>query len=165
MGAWLARLGVRLSHSSPFHPQTQGKDERFHRTLKKELLSRQGFSSFSSFASAQAAFDAWRDRYNLIRPHDAIGLVTPAARYQPSARAFPENLPAIEYDSADIVRKVQAQGQVHFRGKTFKVGSGLAGMPVALRAVEGAQPHWDIYFCAQRVARVSMQTEEEVPTD
>jgi len=35
---WLSRLGIRISHSHPYHPQTQGKDERFHRTLKAEVL-------------------------------------------------------------------------------------------------------------------------------
>lgn len=153
MGAWLARLGVRLSHSRPFHPQTQGKDERFHRTLKAELLVRE---SFDSFSSAQAAFDRWRDRYNHVRPHEALGLKAPISRYTPSERVFPENLPPIEYDSSDVVRKVQAQGQVAFRGREFKVGAGLAGQPIALREVPGGGD-WDVYFCQQHLLRVSLE--------
>lgn len=54
---WLIRLGIRVSHSRPAHSQTNGKDERFHRTLKAELLAGRHFSSLKS---AQQAFDAWR---------------------------------------------------------------------------------------------------------
>jgi transposase InsO family protein len=53
---WLIRLGIRVSHSRPYHPQTQGKDERFHRTLKRELLERNGFNSIPI---CQTAFDQW----------------------------------------------------------------------------------------------------------
>jgi len=90
--AWLVRIGVSLSYSRPYHPQTQGKDERFHRTLKAELLVRQ---SFDSLTSAQDAFDRWRDRYNLVRPHEALGLEPPVSRYRPSPRPFPEVLAQI----------------------------------------------------------------------
>ena len=70
--AWLMRLGVEVSHSRPYHPQTLGKDERFHRTLKLELLSRR---SFRDLEHCQRDFDIWRDTYNLERPHDSLGLV------------------------------------------------------------------------------------------
>ena len=152
LGVWLARLGIKLGHSRPFHPQTQGKDERFHRTLKAELLVRQ---SFDSIASAQVAFDAWRDRYNFIRPHEALGLVPPVSRYQPSLRVFPEVLPPIEYDRADAVRKVQDHGHVSFRGQTYKVGAGLVGMPVALRKLPGEEA-WDVFFCSVWLTRISL---------
>jgi len=71
---WLIRLGIQIGHSRPHHPQTQGKDERFHRTLKLELLSRQGFNSLTA---CQAAFNRWRDQYNQIRPHQALGKKPP----------------------------------------------------------------------------------------
>lgn len=150
LGAWLVRLGVRLGHSRPYHPQTQGKDERFHRTLKTELLVRQGFDSL---ASAQVAFDAWRERYNLLRPHEALGLRPPVSRYTPSPRPFPELLPPIEYDAAEAVRKVQHKGEISFRGRLHLVGRGLAGLPVALRAAP-EEGHWDVFFCHQRVSQI-----------
>jgi transposase InsO family protein len=78
LSVWLVRLGIRVSHGRPYHPQTQGKDERFHRTLKAEVL--QG-PPFDSLARAQQAFDAWRDVYNLERPHEACGLAPPISRY------------------------------------------------------------------------------------
>ena len=91
-------LGIQVSHGRPYHPQTQGKDERFHRTLNVELL--QG-RRFADGAACQAAFDWWRGVYNTERPHQALDLATPISRYTPSPRSFPETLPAIEYGDGD----------------------------------------------------------------
>jgi transposase InsO family protein len=68
--AWLIRLGIRVGHSRPYHPQTQGKDERFHRTLKLEVITRRGFPTI---AACQEAFDEWRATYNHLRPHPGPG--------------------------------------------------------------------------------------------
>ena len=70
---WLIRIGIRVSHSRPYHPQTQGKDERFHETLNYELLR---YVSYRDIAEAQRGFDRWRDRYNFERPHESLGLAT-----------------------------------------------------------------------------------------
>ena len=59
---WLVQLGVRVVHSRPYHPQTLGKLERFHRSLKTELL--QG-SKYTDLSHCQSSFDRWRDFYNL----------------------------------------------------------------------------------------------------
>ena len=65
---WLRRLGITVSHGHPYHPQTQGKEERFQRTLKAEVLSGE---SFADLVMAQVAFDRWRVSYNQERPHEA----------------------------------------------------------------------------------------------
>src|SRR5215813_15128117 len=113
---WLIRLGVAISHSRPYHPQTQGKDERFHRTLDVDLLR---WHSFHDRAHVQKHFDEYRDIYNRERPHQALGLHVPASRYRLSTRRFPEQLPSIEYDVSDIVRKVHAKGHFQYRGKRY----------------------------------------------
>lgn len=153
LGAWLERLGVRLSHSRPYHPQTQGKDERFHRTLKTELLGHQGFISLKA---VQGAFDPWRLRYNHIRPHEALGQQPPITRYRPSPRTFPTALPPIEYDHGDEVRKVQRKGEIHFRGGTYLVGRGLGGLPVALRPSTEEEGAWEVYFCQRHLKRLRL---------
>jgi transposase InsO family protein len=156
--AWLLRLGVRVSHGRPYHPQTQGKDERFHRTLKAEVL---GTRVLRDLAACQRAFDRWRDVYNLERPHDALGLAVPASRYRASPRAFPEVLPPIEYGPADLVRKVSDGGELSYRNRTFRVGKAFCGYPVALRPtlVDGVL---DVFFCHQRVAQVNLRNHEEL---
>src|SRR3972149_3983587 len=115
LGVWILRLGVGVSHSRPYHPQTLGKDERFHRTLKQELLNDRQWQSLQQF---QEALERWQRVYNFERPHEALGLEVPAVRYQPSLRSFPETLPPIEYPAEAAVRKVQAGGEFFFRGAT-----------------------------------------------
>ena len=95
---WLIRLGVRVSHSRAYHPQTLGKDERFQETLNRELISRQ---SFADLQQAQAAFDPSRECYNLKRPHEALAMQPAVVRYRPSKCCFPEQLPAVRYAAAN----------------------------------------------------------------
>jgi transposase InsO family protein len=149
--AWLIRLGVTVSHGRPFHPQTQGKEERFHRTLALEVLRSR---AWQSLADVQCAFDAWRAVYNLRRPHESLGQATPASRYRPSRRPFPAALPPIEYAPGDEVRKVQHMGLIHFRGRELRISRAFIGQPVALRAV--ADGRWDVYYCHQRIGQVDL---------
>ena len=148
--AWMVRLGIRVSHSRPYHPQTQGKDERFHATMVAELLR---WSHFRDLIEAQAAFDRWRDRYNLERPHESLGMATPVTRYQPSTRRMPSSLPPIEYAAGDEVRKVDNNGRISFRGRLIRVGKGCSVLPVAIRPTteDGV---FDVYFCHQRIAKI-----------
>lgn len=147
---WLIRLGVGISHSRPLHPQTNGKDERFHRTLKAELLGNQWFSTI---AEVQKAFDAWREIYNHERPHEALALEVPASRYRASARCYPEVLPAVEYNATDLVRSVRSNGQVSLQGSNYFVGEAFAGETVALRP-DDHDGVWGVFFCHERIATV-----------
>jgi transposase InsO family protein len=84
LGVWMIGHGILVGHGRPYHRQTQGKDERFHRTLVAEVLGRW---TPGDLADAQAAFDAWREVYNHVRPHEALALAAPATAYRPSPRA------------------------------------------------------------------------------
>ena len=145
---WLLRLGVAVSHGRPAHPQTQGKDERFHRTLKAEVLQGAGFGDL---AACQRRFDAWREVYNHRRPHEALGLAVPASRYAPSPRSVPPTLPEPEYPPADHVRRVCAEGTVSFRGRAWYVSKAFRGQRVGVRAGDAAGV-WSVFFGAHRVA-------------
>lgn len=155
---WLMRQGIRVSHGRPYHPQTQGKDERFHRTLHAELL--QG-TSFLDLSACQPAFDRWRHVYNFERPHQALGLATPASRYAPSPRSFCETLPPIEYGDGDLVRNVMAEGWVNFKGRKFRISMAFRGYPVAFRptATDGV---WDVWFMTHRIAQIDLTGPEPV---
>lgn len=150
---WLIRLGIRISHSRPYHPQTQGKDERFHRTLKLELLERRGFNSL---AACQVAFDEWRERYNMVRPHQALGQKPPITRYRPSGRTLPTTLPVVEYPSTDIVRTVTNKGDISYLSQRYFVGQGLKSNQVALRPSD-TDGVLDIYFCHHRVHQIDLR--------
>jgi len=149
---WLLRLGVRVSHGRACHPQTQGKDERFHRTLKAEALQGQ---PFADLAACQRRFDAWREVYNHHRPHEALGLAVPASRYAPSPRSLPGTLPEPEYPPTDHVRRVCAEGTISFRGRAWRVGKAFRGQRVGVRAADPAGT-WAVFFGAHPIASIDL---------
>ena len=154
LAIWLIRMDIRTSYSRPGHPQTNGKDERFHRTLKAELLAGRHFQSLKSI---QQAFDTWRQMYNHERPHQALGMATPISRYQPSPRAYPERLPPIEYGDADVVLRVGINGEVRFKSQCFKVSNALAELPIALRACSETDGCYDVYFAHHRIDTINLK--------
>ena len=108
---WLMDLDVLPIHGRIKHPQTQGKIERFHRTMKQELLNH---TTIADIADAQNKFAIWRDKYNNIRPHEALGMKRPGEVYKPSQRQYNENIPKYEYSGAYHVIKVNSWGYVRF---------------------------------------------------
>jgi transposase InsO family protein len=150
---WLLRLGIRLSFARPYHPQTNGKDERFHRTLKLELLRDH---AWRSLLECQPHFDAWREVYNCERPHDALGLDVPASRYKISPRTFPERLPQVEYPDGAIVRKVERNGIITYHNQGYFVGEAFRGLQVALRptTTDGV---FEVYFLHQKIASLDLR--------
>jgi len=168
LSAWLIRLGIVVTHGRPRHPQTQGKDERFHRTLKAEVLGGAAGRVFDGPAHAQREFDGWRDVYNLSRPHEALALATPATRYRPSPRPYPEELPPIEYGPGDAVRKVNKDGYFGYKGGWYKVSQAFARQPIAVRRPDdgaddgGDDALMDVFYCGQKVARIDVRRRKRV---
>jgi transposase InsO family protein len=156
LAVWLLRLGVQIKHGRPSHPQTQGKDERFHRTLKSELLQRK---IFSDLIDCQHSFDLWRDRYNSIRPHESLQLDTPVQHYYPSPIPFPEVIPPVEYNVGEILRKVQKKGEINFHNLEFKIGKGLFGEYVAIRPTvhDGI---FDVFFGSIKVSQIDLISQD-----
>jgi transposase InsO family protein len=154
LGVWLLKLGVDVVHSRPFHPQSRGKNERFHRTLKAEVLA---FEHFRNPGEAQRAFDRWRLIYNFERPHEALDLDVPANRYRPSARAMPDHLPVAEYDEHDIVRTVSTtKSYISFKGRPWNVPQAFRGERVAIRP-RGADGCYGIFFGAREIATIDLR--------
>jgi transposase InsO family protein len=133
LGVWMIEHGVAPWHSAPLHPQSHGKNERFNRTLKAELLDGR---TFEDLAQAQRAFDTWRHRYNHHRPHDALGLAVPADRYRASPRRFSSRVEPFEYGPDDIVRLVDGSARISFRGRPVKASKALIGKHVAIRPTD-----------------------------
>jgi len=153
LGVWLIEHDIRISHSRPYHPQTMGKDERFHRSLKAEVLSG---PPFADLAAAERAFDRWRDIYNTQRPHEALGLAVPGSRYQPSPRDYVETIAPFEYAPRDIVRRVQQGGHVSFLGRAVKIPKAFRGKIVAFRPTtqDGV---FDVVFRTKMIATIDIR--------
>jgi transposase InsO family protein len=155
LSVWLIRLGIRVSHSAPYHPQTNGKLERFHRSLKAEVLNGR---SFTDLDTVERAFERWREVYNHQRPHEALGMTTPMQRYRISPRAYPRTLPAIEYAVQDTVIEVGWNGFIKFRGNKLHVSRALHRLPIALRPDPDHDGCFDAFFCHHRFMRVDLHT-------
>ncbi|WP_165076172.1 IS481 family transposase [Paludisphaera rhizosphaerae] len=153
LGVWLLKLGVGVSHGRAYHPQTQGKIERFHRTLKAEVL--QG-RDFDDLAMCQRRFDPWRDVYNHERPHEALDLEVPASRYRISERPFPESPPVWEYGPTDAVRKVSDDGTISFKGRESTLSKAFRGERVAIRPTpeDGV---FGVYFGVHPIAQIDLR--------
>lgn len=149
---WLLQLGIAVTHSRPYHPQTQGKDERFHRSLKVEVLAQRIFADFERM---QLRFDEWRHCYNHWRPHEALAMAVPASRYQVSQRSFPEQLPPVEYGSTDKVRKVQSDGKIFFHNRQFHVGKAFFGHAVGLRPTP-TDGLFEVHFATHRITTIDL---------
>lgn len=149
----LARLGVDCIHGRAYHPQTQGKIERLHRTLQDELWPRIRRDTLEQF---NADLYAYRLRvYNSLRPHQALGLKTPLSRYAPSPRPCPARLPDLEYPGDAVLRKVSPTGDIRWNYCRILVGRGVAGDLVRIEE----RAHEVAVFYAQKEVRCIAFTE------
>jgi transposase InsO family protein len=129
----MERLGVIAKNSRPYHPQTCGKVERLHQTLKR-YLARQ--APASTLSELQAQLDAFVHYYNAIRPHRALGGRTPLQAYSARIKARPTEVPKPETHFRIRHDKVDTAGTVTLRhdSKLHHIGLGRAhkGKPVKL---------------------------------
>ena len=152
---WLMEQGIRVTHGRPYHPQTQGKEERFHRTLRAELLRGR---EFCDLRDAQERFDPWRDLYNTERPHEALGLGLPVSRYTLSPRGFKEEVLPWDYGPGAETRKVYAPGLMSYGGREYKLGKAFEGMRVGIRPLS-EDGLLGVYFCQMKVHEINLHEE------
>jgi transposase InsO family protein len=124
---WLAvaiiKQGIHLIFSGIRHPQTQGKIERFHRTLDEKI----------KFWGRPQTLNEWRstlnsfvEEYNHIRPHDSLDMQVPASRFHPSPHPYQQQPPEWEYPSGAIVKKLNPQGCIDYKRNRYFVSEALA---------------------------------------
>jgi len=128
LSVFLMKQGIRLTHSRIRHPQTQGKVERFHRTLGERLRWWGVPTDLPGFARAFAKF---REEYNEVRPHEALGQDPPVLHFRRSARAYVATPPPWTYPTGSDVRRVDDNAMITYRGRRFFVAEALIGEPVA----------------------------------
>lgn len=156
---WLLKLGIDVLHSRPYHPQSRGKNERFHRSLNAEVFA---LRRFRELAEVQRAFDQWRIVYNFDRPHEALGQDVPASRYRASPRAWPNRLPEIEYDANETVRTVgTSKDYISFKGKLWNVPRAFRGQRVVIRPL-ATDAQYGIFFGAHQIATIDLTQSKNV---
>lgn len=133
----LAALGIGDAHSRPYHPQTCGKVERFHQTLKLHLASKDPAQTLTEL---QAQLDRFRETYNHHRPHRAIGRRFPADVWAATPRSGPAGHP-LGTPTTTSTTVVTADGRISIASRT-RVGIGVAHAgKTALTVITGVNAH------------------------
>ncbi len=147
--AWLLRLGVEMIHGRPFHPQTQGKEERFHQTLKHELLSKTTLWRDSEHCDRE--FAQFRELYNHVRPHRSLDLDCPGDRYRASERRLPSTIPDCLsfYSDAELIRRVKGKGEIMFKGRSFFIGESIA-------ISQFDDLRWEVFYCWKSLGMIDL---------
>lgn len=125
----LMQLGIRLLHGRPFHPQTQGKVERWHRTITQAVF---GPIPYPDLEHVQQAFDRFLASYNMERPHEALDQDVPINHYQVSPRTYPHRISPPDYGDDMDVRKVRQSGEIHYQGARYRISEALCGEWIGL---------------------------------
>ena len=136
---WI-KAGIAVERIAPGQPQQNGSHERMHRTLKAETAA----PPAATADEQQARFDRFRQDYNAIRPHEALGQKPPAAFYRPSLRPHPERLEEPWCDAEHAMRRVRADGSIKWGGDLVFVSETLRGEPVGIAETEGGD--WLVRF-------------------
>ncbi len=140
LSIWWIKLGIIPERIEPGHPEQNGRQERFHRTLDEETAS----PPQPNERSQQRAFDTFRNDYNEVRPHEALGQQPPSSVYRPSHREYPRRAESPEYASGVTVRRVRTNGQIKWNGGLVYLSEALKGEPVGL--VQQDPRYWTVIY-------------------
>lgn len=134
LAVFLIEQDIALIFGRVAHPQTQGKVERFHRTLARSMV-RQGWPD--RWEEWQPRYDGFLERYNQVRPHEALDMQTPAQRYQPSPRRYQAQVAGWVYPPALAVLRVDANGMIRWDRQRHFVCEALSHQLVAVEPIGG----------------------------
>lgn len=122
LSAWWVALGIRVVRSRVGKPQDNGAHERMHRDIKAEVQS----APQANLRAEQRALDRWRQTFNYVRPHEALGGKTPAALYRPKAsHVLLERRPS--YPDTWLVKRAHHHGRLSLWGNVIHVGRAFEG--------------------------------------
>ncbi len=155
---WLMELGILTIHGRPLHPQTQGKEESFNRSMTKELLRN---TIILDEEDARRQFGRYRSFYNHERPHHALKLDTPAQHYRHSNREYTDKVPEWEYPEGCELRRIKSTGYLTWKGQGYFLSEAFGGKEIAIRKshLPGC---YNLFFRQFRIGRID--TEKRVFT-
>jgi transposase InsO family protein len=140
LSVWWIKLGIIPERIKPGRPDQNGRHERMHRSLKAATLK----PPAQTLSRQQEVFTAFRREFNAERPHEALGMDTPASRYRPSGRRYPDGRLEVDYGDEFEVRKVRSNGAIKWQGRLLYVSEALVGELVGLKETDNGQ--WALYF-------------------
>ena len=153
---WAMELGVLVIHGRPLHPQTQGKEESFNKTWKRECLERLG--PMPDLLDVVTETELFRSFYNDERPHFGIGGKVPSDIYSRSPRKYPEAIREWEYSESVFVRRVSENGNISWHDTPVFVGTGLKGKRIGLAEATSHPGCVNLIFRDFRIGRLNLAT-------
>ena len=123
------KLGINVEFIQPGHPEQNGCHERMHRTLKQDTTQ----PPAADLKSQQQRFDAWREEFNTLRPHEALDMRPPAKIYSKSDRCMPSEMPEFDYPKWYETRRVKTDGTMRWNGQSIFLGEVFTRTTIGLR--------------------------------
>jgi len=151
---WFIDHDVHPIHGRPYHPQTQGKIERFHLSMKREVLSGRRFADLNEVA---IVLKDWRNCYNNERPHEALGGKTPSEVYSPSVREYSETVKPFDYDSSMRFCKVNNWGYLRFMSFNIYLSETFKDTRLGVRESKDGST-FDVIYRNYRIAEINPET-------
>lgn len=152
---WLMDLDVAPIHGRVMHPQTQGKIERFHRSMKNELLDH---CVFANLQEARETIEPWRVKYNTVRPHEALNMNCPADVYTASEREYKGTTAPYEYDGSHRVIKVNNWGYLRFDRIQVYLSETMADTYLEIRGTD--KDVFQVCYRNYRIAEIDAETQK-----
>jgi len=149
LSAWWVVLGINLERGRPGKPQDNGGHERMHLDIQKELACH----AAEDLVKQQAALDIWCQTFNEERPHESLGMKTPAELYRPSERKYTETPDDIEYE-AMITRRVHTTGYISIENQKIQISAALAGWSIGLKPIDADT--YEVYFANLRIGQIEL---------
>src|SRR5216683_3134193 len=157
LAVWWIKLGIVPERIAAGHPEQNGRHERMHRTLKQETAS----PPAANRRKQQRALDRFRQEYNEVRPHEALGMRTPSSVYTRSLRSYPAHVADPEYGSALQVRRIQLRGTLSWKHQHVFLSETLIGELIGLLPIDDR--FYTVYFAAFPIAQFDSHKRVIVP--
>jgi len=151
LSVWWRRLGIGLEFGRPGHPEDNAAHEQMHGIYQAEVA----LPPAANRSALQRRSDRWRNQYNLLRPHEALGLRTPAQSYHASSRRLPEKLPVWRYPESWTQGQINAHGRLYWQGRLRFIGEAFSHETVALRLKKTGI--WEVFLGSDLIGELHLQ--------
>jgi transposase InsO family protein len=149
LSVWWMTLGIKIDRSDPGHPEQNGGHERMHRDMSTELEGQID----GTLGEHQSVFEKWREDFNKVRPHEALGMKVPADIYRKSETKYPGEYMELHYGRGYKVRYVNDRGFINFKQKRIFIGNPFNGYHVGIK--EGVDKPLEIWFSDMRLGTIN----------
>ena len=156
LSSWWLALGISLERGRPACPQDNGAHERMHLDIYRELQK-------EGVGYDQLAFDMWREEYNQVRPHAALGMQSPDEVYTSSLSKYLGTPEELEYSKMETRRVHKQLGLISYNNEKYKLTSALGGWQVGLKAI--ADNHTEVWFSHQLLGHIDGSMRKFIPLE